>query len=729
MIWSFSDRRRELKIAFLERNAEAVDPADAHGTILFETLHRRTLEQLVDDFNKSNPEFRLCLLPPDPLPTREETKSKSYLIDRYKRLEKQRDLAVVFDNCWGKDIADLAQQIRTFPAPIVFLNADRNGLDFGDARLFVGSSDQVPAEICVILPKLLCPNGLVAKADFLFVTEDDYALKDTFQKTLEQQQNLPPAAIIELPGHDGKGPANRLELARAKSLIVAKYLRGDEWDGMQKRPKVLILNSHSIWGRNLVSWLDATFQNLTVIGYQSLLSRTPGFTFGSNNNELVLLSFSSQTIPEVLFLRFRNLQRNFPEAFARPDAVFFVRRCVVAMELLSAALNGRHWPDVQPGSRFQSQLSFLWKRYRGGTLRTSAGLYRFSAEGDLLGQNYFLSYRNGTLSAYPLQVIYRQEESQKREPMPNVHVGFRDLRIRDISIDSGTFRAEFDYWLRDRESKSTADASTPSDATLSASPSTSPTLQLVDFKPDAGTETTLGALGQRLLATTTVGVLRQRTFHVSGTFSASLNGRTYPFDHHRLRIELQAWNPDNQLHVSTEQLTKQPEVDGWSVGDDYVALHSRETNPALPLSSFQTSESSQFDTISISIDVRRNLWNAFLLIVFPLGLLVLASVAVLFIKFTEDKSGTTDGVRTEKKDSEAPLENRAINMPAVPVRVADEIIMSQLRAAPYRLVSVAREVSVFKKRIPNPKLLKYDARLWRKAFANPSTFSGLPCHN
>ena len=87
------------------------------------------------------------------------------------------------------------------------------------------------------------------------------------------------------------------------------------------------------------------------------------------------------------------------------------------------------------------------------------------------------------------------------------------------------------------------------------------------------------------------------------------------------------------LSKQAESLAEEPKADGWVVGESYVALNSRDTSPVFVSSELQTGESSQFDAISITVDVRRKLWNAFLLIVFPLGLLMLASVAVLFIKF------------------------------------------------------------------------------------------------
>jgi len=179
----------------------------------------------------------------------------------------------------------------------------------------------------------------------------------------------------------------------------------------------------------------------------------------------------------------------------------------------------------------------------------------------------------------------------------------------------------------------------------------SATLLPADFKFDA--TGLIGTSGQMLLATKTVKGLRYRSFRLAGNFDTPMNGQFYPFDRHRLRFDLRAWIADDQLLLSREieSLSERPQADGWTVGESYVALNSRETSPVFVSSELQSGESSQFDAISITVNVRRKLWNAFLLIVFPLALLMLASVAVLFIKF--QPSGASQGASATVNDFEA----------------------------------------------------------------------------
>jgi hypothetical protein len=100
-----ADRRPELVVAFLERNAPEADPERQLRTELFEALHRLTLAELVKEYNRESSRFRLRLLERD-FPriesnldgsqTSESEKWKAYLAARYQALAKLPNLVAVF---------------------------------------------------------------------------------------------------------------------------------------------------------------------------------------------------------------------------------------------------------------------------------------------------------------------------------------------------------------------------------------------------------------------------------------------------------------------------------------------------------------------------------------------------------------------------------------------------------------------------------------------------------
>lgn len=400
LLFWFHDTRPEFVVAFVERNAYERDIPTRESTARFERLHRITFADLIGEWNsdKHNP-FRLRLLDPDPAPLSDDPNA---LKKRYQELKKLPNLVAVFDNCWGSDIMAVRPELLSFPVPIVFLNADHNaGLDtipenlpYGKGRFFVGNSDRVPTELAALLPKLMdsqLNNTPATQADFMFVSEQDYALTQRFDAIWNSGSTLRPAHGVILPslGDDSQKAASVRDAVREE--IRADFKANGAVEDMQSRRKLLVLNSHARWGKELIDWLDSDFNNITVIAYQSSVSTQPDFSFGreESSNELILLTLSSQTIPPSLFLRYSRLQRQYPDVFARQDAPFFLRRCVLSMEMCCQVLRkfgGAEMAkliDPATHSLQRDRLIDEWETYRAGNLHSSFGEHRFTRLGEV----------------------------------------------------------------------------------------------------------------------------------------------------------------------------------------------------------------------------------------------------------------------------------------------------------------------------------------------------------
>ncbi|MGC4074800.1 MAG: hypothetical protein QM760_20310 [Nibricoccus sp.] len=627
--WVSFERSTEYCVAFLERNFPDQDEARSRRSALFEEAHRIALADIIRDYNRSQSRYRLRLHLVDPPPKNMTfPEYERYLEKRYSELEKIKNLVCVFDNCWGDEINKIKGRIESFPAPIVFLNADHNESDFGGGRIFVGSSDSVPGEIDALLPQIIDAKH-IAEDDVVFATEEEYKVGDKFKRYF--RESLPNVYIIELPDNHIKRAAQMQQ----KADIIRRLLRREKWAEMQGRPKLLILNVHAKWGNLLIPWLDETFDNLTVICHQSALSRDPGFRFGRGNNELILLSASDQTIPESLYLRHRELLSKNPEEFNRGDSVFYLRRCVIAMDACSDALVNVG-PSVHGqllAVQLKDRLRRHFQRFVAKGVKGSLGEYRFNQMGEFLGQNHFLSYREKKESTpYGYQLIYNNESESSPHMVPNVHVGVRNIEINDIDISRGKFHVKLDYWLRQVEGHDANDDQ--------GNPKT---LLPVAFDPDELVDTQVGKFGQRLLVKKAGRIVSQRTFHLSGEFDSRLESFWYPFDRHALKVDLQAWDPDSFMRLSRQPLSgKSVNADGWIVGDSFIALNNRENNPE-PLSGERLEGgSSQYDVISLTVNVKRVSWNALLLLAAPLSLLAFASIAILYIKFSDDPGGSAE---------------------------------------------------------------------------------------
>jgi hypothetical protein len=678
----WADKRREKVILLLERGSPGMTEKAKERDRNFQDIHRHAFEQLIQEINQGmGLEFRLRLASKEDVETVLEknlrykealsnldtTKVasvqkeawKKFIDARYVALREMPNLLLMFDNCWGMDILNRRAAIREFPVPIVFLNADHNleiqpepdGKDYGDARFFVGSSDRVPSEVCAILPVLQKYEKVPKDSLILFVTESDYKLTERFDKLFaelkERAPTLPEIKKRLLTG----SPENRLQMAAARTDIVKQFL-GDSWKDMQKMQKLLVLNSHESWGAALIPWLDDTFDNLTIIAYQSSILRTETFTFGrkDSGNRLVLLSTSAQNINRELQLRIDALRKEFPKDYDRFDAPFFVRRCVIGMDLCREVLANRSWSNITDQIHFQRQFSGAWKRFRGSGASGSLGRYRFSEKGELKGQNTFELFVDGELSAFEYQLAFAESKEsmeppalakekepakEKSEPMRAIrasYIGISDIEIRNIDVANGTMRAEFNYQERTPFMDPTKEAhsSNASGEEAAAAPQetddelkkqqTRPRLRPLNFEPpQTGGDPEQGENGQRIVANDPDNkTVSDRTFHVSGTFNVPLSARYYPFDRHYLDIELQAEKPDHEMRLTRAVRSNGlagreiPRIDGWTVLNSYITRSSRDTNPTLQTADSQRDQRSNYDTILVRIAVKRGGVKVFL---------------------------------------------------------------------------------------------------------------------
>jgi len=619
-------------LALLERNWPYPEMTNRQNAAAFEAIHRLALEGLIADFNRRENRYQLRLLPPDeamdaskPL---DEIAFQEYLTARYERLKGVSNLVAVMDNCWGKDILPRAESFKTFPVPVVFLNADHNQTNFGPGRLFVGSADQVPDEISIVLEKLV-EDG---RTNVVFVTEARYPLRARYAALLAtnnitevRKAPFRQVATVELPDYLA-GDTNEIERART-SISYA----------VQSVPKPLILlNVHAQWGSALINWLDQNFNDIEVVGYQAILSRSMKVSFGEGENELIVLSSSNQQIPESLDLRMRGLRKSHPQIFEAAAAVFYVRRCVVGLGATVSALQTNVF-DAKDDLARRSLLLSNVAGFANGKFRTSLGEHRFS-NGELLGQNHFIKYKRHEMAPAAWQVIYRGNAPVS---VRSIQAGLRDVHIQSIDIQNQSLHARFQYWFRYEGNMV--------DGKLTNIPGV---LLPIDFKPDTLEDPSIGSQGQRLLATKARNSSGLRAYQVSGTFNIPIDGGRYPFDRHRLKIELQAPVPDNELRMSRQDFGDEKiECEGWTVGDRYLALNNRESNPVPVGDKAFEGDDSQHDILTFTAEVRRELWTPILLIVSPLFLLTLASLAVLYIKFPGD-----NGLQAE--DSGASLETQ-----------------------------------------------------------------------
>lgn len=662
------------KIALLDREKPEFDIAQQLKSERYNKLNRIIYEELVHRHNRGDHSFKLELLPASPSPkfpagfhglqpAEKNTLYGNFQAARYRELTTEKNLACVFDNGWGAEISLVRKEIHNFNLPVVLLNGDRNRLNYGNARLFVGSGDLIPSEITSMLPSLvqrLKRDDENARIQSLFVTEPEYKLTDTFRASLalikgQSFGDWPEMALAS------DAPDSRGVVAIAKKEILLKLMGSLNWDEMQATPKVIVLNVHGHWGEVLLPWLNKVFKNLSVIGHQSIypIHEDPlENIFTESGNELILLSNSDQSLPEEVVTLLRDLKKGYPDIFGKNEAAFFIHRNVVAFEacvrsIREAGADGSFEIKNKPRA-----LSHAFAKIKGGSIQTEAGKAFFSEEGEWLNKNRFISIRNGYRTTHGFQLRHiRNEDASRSKPgsgntrpdlVRNIHCGVSSIKISSVNITEGSFHASLDYWTIEPPN-----LDGEANGTLRESAEIIDSSRLIpnDFIPDQLADISIGAVGQRLRTSSRLeDGSRQRAYQISGRFNHVLNGKYFPFDKHRLNIELQSPSPDNcntlSQHVSSLPVVA---VEGWTPGLPFIGLASRDNSYVASLFPTSVSESSRYDAINIGVVLKRRIWDSILLIMVPLALLVGSSTGIFWIKFsqTADETSRFETLKTQ----------------------------------------------------------------------------------
>lgn len=623
----------------------------------FDELQERLIKDLVDSYNHDHPGGVRLSFEKHNAKTITEPKALSRI---YLDIARRNDVLAVVDNCWGSEIKSAQLAIETVHAPILFLNGDRNGIDFGTAigaRLFLGDAEVVKDQIVPLLKRLLNPNppstaptpyldpnpvGPAKAKQLVFLGEHDYQLTSSFLESLRESGFQP--KVIELSGSSAS--LAQPEVERVKQELMEAV--GNVGPNVSK---VIILNCHDAWGTALLDWIDRNLENVTVVGYESVSSHgfSAYFKNPTKHNKAIILGQSPRSVPDLLVALYQKQEQRHPAFYGQHNDLFFVRRCFVAIDLITRALI-----EATQRSRLSSegtvevmatahngvrdpiaeQVNETLKKYGNGkelrSVKSSLGILKF-ANGLEQGSNHIVLYENGAVLSYPEQL------NSENVLVPNIQFGFRDMKISDVNISTKTFHADFYFWVRCEE-----------DPVRSLFPSPQPDItgaitKLFEFSDHASEGFQIG-----VVSTQEFGTIKQIIFHISGSFYGHFNGTMYPFDQQKISVETRVSIPDDKVRITPDQYEMNPaeteaDIDGWRILDNRMTVNSRMADEILiPLEDLADRMEQQYSQARLSYTVRRKFWSPALLVFCPLALMTLASLAVLFINNEEIPSGKSE---------------------------------------------------------------------------------------
>ncbi len=548
----------------------------------------------------------------------------------YAEFASKEDTILVLDNTWGGDLGSVPDLITQNNIPVISLNANKAGGNFGKNVVFLGADDRTAEKIVNFSTQILKSKHLI------FITEKNYPLKENFDTNLDKVQvNVPKIEIDSDTVNDDE-----------KSIIFAKLdaalntpENSDVDDKNNHNYPAIVMNSHWAWGNEILKHIEEKYTNVKVVGASSIFSSSSyriqesleeeknprRFDQDSKGNSLILFTRPSDAVPDEINRELQKIRLEHPDI---PDSVndkLFIQRCRHAISLLEKVIYKEPQKKDGAGNNLTNNrlniarsdfTDFFANRLSGKeTLVHSNRLLKF--DDDLLmddERTFEIFTRNNSFS-YPKQF------DSKGRVIQNVNFGFRLGNITKIDTIGRTFHADFFYRLRYAK-ENEGNTNPPQHIVFLNETTPSPTSQEIASEeiPEFG--------------------MVSRLYKKSGDFSMDADFTKYPFDEQALKIEIESYNLTDGPQVSLDRdsidknkNTRDINVDEWNLkssdissSTENVVLTSFLGNP------IDTNKPQNSKNLSIRMKISRAFPGTALILMLPLFIIGIITLCLLFIK-------------------------------------------------------------------------------------------------
>jgi len=561
----------------------------------FDQLHIAALELYLDRLNDSEEhygaEFRL---------KKYECNFDSARIPSiYRDIAADRSIALVVDNTWGKHIKEAKDIIREDSLPVLALSADQNGLSFGLSAIFLDPNDPKPLYLIQYIRQVLGARSVG------LITEEDYLLHQKFIN-LMSQDSLDFKVLERLSQRDQK---NNTELYPEK----AKAFRDRLPRILSNRAdSVLLLNTHLGYGNELFKFL-LTADGIPpkyILGLPGTTNLDPKILeeISKKGHTIIGLEVGSEAYPLQLDRDSSTLRQRYSRAiFSHERATVNLRRCFDAMNIFQTAL--------EKGYYTRSSVAAYFSKLPGHKIQVNDELYEFDATNMLLRDPGFNETSGGTTRSSPVQI------NADGKPIPCLQVGVDVLGISDVDIKGNSFNCNLLYWVIG---------------------------DTVNIKKEGyiGFENINSSQAKKeAISVERYGKFEVRLYRISGKFTCDFETFDFPFDRHELRIPVSVFSSSKQLKVSFDinrlkMLDKKKkkvfEISDWKNGAYTVTLDNQITNRLGSLDKITTDTNNlneyleRYKTLNIRLNISRQPWGAFILIILPLLMFTILPLFMLF---------------------------------------------------------------------------------------------------
>jgi hypothetical protein len=563
------------KIAFIGRYSDIEGQSGSNEW--YDGFVSESLREFLKELNKKNNWVRLELevfnINQDP------QKSDSV----YQMVADNEDYILVMDNSWGHDMAGARNTIVQNAIPTFSINAYKGYLDYGPQTLFLLDYESDIFYISAFAKKILERDSID------FISEDDVVFHEHFLHSFDQF-DLKPSDVITYKGQQN---INKLDSIRLFSSLYDHFVKGGRTDN-----RVVLYNSHFMWGNEIVAYLNNHLTNSKFMSWS--VPQKEYIASLKNGNQIVLHHKSRYAVSEPVFLKHRELLKKDPRHFTWDGAASLMEDFSNVMDLLDNYLRQYEEPDQINKSTMADYLKLIRQQVTIG----SNEVFVFNDQGKMIREKTFTVYGNGGyITYYPFQL------NEDYQPIPSLNLGIDLQTIYDVDLNTNSFKADFEYWLTGDSIHHEAD-------------------QFIRIKNLQKDESVVELLAKKFEN----GKFLKR-FVVSGKFYTNYKSSTYPFDEQNLDIAIELLNPTDELRITVDPVTfeekgRNLKINGWSSSDYYVTIRNNIFKDYLA----DFGNYAKNEIINIHFNIVRNFWGSILQIILPLFFIGTISIGILFVR-------------------------------------------------------------------------------------------------
>ena len=561
---------------------------------------REKIKELNEELGNTNLELKSFECNYDP------EKSKSL----YKEISSNEDIVLVIDGSWGVHFRAAASVIRKNQIPIIAINPNKAGIDFGDSTLFLVTEDGIPSYLAAFASAIKTEKAekVLEFDEAYFVYESNYKLKNNFNTAFLKYN-------IKI--------CNQFEVDRTKlndqdpNKVFSELI--DAYNANRDKIRLLFICTHYQWGDKIIDFIneDKKLNNFIMLGPESITKKTFSGNFGNNtNNELIFFKLPEDAASKHVHLDIEFLGKNHPELLKKVDKIGTVKRCSDAISVIRTLFNKKTEPEKLTKNLFYD----YFKTFKNKTLHGEHDIYTFNNELILKDDRHFVSFKKGKICSYPVQL------NDAKEIIPNLTFGLEIQSIYDIDLNSSSFFADFYYWIKFGKADTKEKQPDVEDQNIAKS---------ILFQNMRQGESSIKLVKEKIYDDTIY-----HLYKVSGKFFANYQPEDYPFDLQEINITAQILEPVSKLKISFDNESFKKDrnkmndfkLNEWNIVKHYVTVDITISEKMRGEPDAVKGELKKYKNISFRFVVKRKFWGPFLQVILPILIIGFLSIALLYVR-------------------------------------------------------------------------------------------------